>query len=315
MTTTKNITEVPLVIIGSGPAGLTAGIYAARANLNPLIIEGKDAGGQLMGTTYVENWPGITSILGPQLMINIREHAKKLGCTIIPGWVTNVDFSKKPFTLDLPNNKQIQAHAVIVATGATPKRLSCPGEDTYWGKGVTTCAVCDGPFYQNKPVVIVGGGDTAMEDASFMTNFTDKITIVHILDKLTASAAMQDRVINNPKIKIIYNSTVSEIKGDNNHVTGIVITDKKTSEKHELPVNAVFVAIGLNPNTEIFKGHLDLEKNGYLKLTNQTHTSVAGVFGAGDVSDYRYRQAISSAGAGCMAALDAERYIKETLNV
>jgi thioredoxin reductase (NADPH) len=299
-----------LVIIGSGPAGLTAGIYAARANLQPVIVEGKDAGGQLMGTTYVENWPGNRSILGPQLMMNMREHAKELGCTIVSGWVTSVDFSKAPFVINLPNEKKLHALSVIIATGATAKRLGCPGEDHYWGKGVTTCAVCDGTFYKDLPVVIVGGGDTAMEDASFMTNFTDQITIVHIQDKLTASAAMQERVLNNPKIKIIYNSTVTEIKGDGNKVTGVVITDQKTSQKQERDFSAVFVAIGLNPNTELFKGQLELEKNGYLKLTNHTHTSVPGVFGAGDVSDYRYRQAITSAGAGCMAALDAEKYIK-----
>lgn len=309
----KDTTIANLVIIGSGPAGLTAGIYAARANLQPLIVEGKDAGGQLMGTTYVENWPGTKSILGPQLMIDMREHAKGLGCTIVPGWVTSVDFSKRPFVLNLPNDKQLHARCVIIATGATPKRLGCPGEDNYWGKGVTTCAVCDGTFYKDKPVVIVGGGDTAMEDASFMTNFTDKITIVHILDKLTASAAMQERVINNPKISIIYNSTVSEIKGDGNHVTGVVITNQKTSKTQELEVSAAFIAIGLNPNTTLYKDQLSLEKNGYLKLTNTTHTSVPGVFGAGDVADYRYRQAITSAGAGCMAALDAEKYIKEHL--
>jgi thioredoxin reductase (NADPH) len=307
----KESTIANLVIIGSGPAGLTAGIYAARANLNPFIVEGKDAGGQLMGTSYVENWPGTKSILGPQLMIAMREHAKGLGCTIVPGWVTSVDFSKQPFVLNLPNDKQLRARSVIIATGATAKRLGCPGEDTHWGKGVTTCAVCDGTFFKDKPVVIVGGGDTAMEDASFMTNFTDQITVVHILDKLTASAAMQERVVNNPKIKIIYNSTVTEIQGDGKQVTGAIITNQKTSEKQQLSINAVFVAIGLNPNTELFKGQLELEKNGYLKLKNNTHTSVAGVFGAGDVSDYRYRQAITSAGAGCMAALDAEKYIKE----
>lgn len=302
-----------LIIIGSGPAGLTAAIYASRANLNPLVIEGKDPGGQLMGTTYIENWPGTRSILGPQLMIDMRKQAQELGTTIVSGWVTKVDFSKKPFVLTTSQNKQFQAHCVIVATGATAKRLGCSGEDEYWGKGVTTCAVCDGAFYKDKPVVIIGGGDTAMEDASFMTNFTDKITLVHILDKLTASAAMQERVLNNPKIKIIYQSTVTEIKGDGKHVTGVTITHQKTKEKKALDVNAVFVAIGLNPNTELFKGQLALEKNGYLVLTNHTHTSVPGVFGAGDVADYRYRQAITSAGTGCMAALDAERYIKENV--
>jgi len=302
---------INLVIIGSGPAGLTAAIYAARANLNPVIIEGKEAGGQLMGTTFVENWPGTRSILGPKLMIDMKDHAKQLGATIIPAFVTRVDFTKRPFTLFLSNSTEVKTHAVIIATGARYKRLGCPGEDQYWGKGVTTCAVCDGTFYKDKPVVIIGGGDTAMEDASFMTNFTDQITLVHILDKLTASAAMQERVLNNPKIKIIYESTVSEMKGDGTHLTSVVITNKKTNQQHEIQVSAAFVAIGLNPATDLFKEQLELEKNGYLKLTHLTHTSIAGIFGAGDVSDYRYRQAITSAGAGCMAALDAEKYIHE----
>lgn len=300
-----------LVIIGSGPAGLTAAIYAARANLNPIIVEGKDPGGQLMGTTYVENWPGNRSILGPQLMMNMRDHAKNLGARIISDWVTSVDFLQKPFTLTLSDNSVIQNRCVIIATGATAKRLDCPGEDVYWGKGVTTCAVCDGAFYKDQPVIIVGGGDTAMEDASFMTNFTDKITIVHILDTLTASAAMQERVINNQKITIIYNSTIVEMLGNNKHVTSAIIENKQTKKREQLQASAVFVAIGLNPNTQLYKGQLELEKNGYLKLNNHTHTSISGVFGAGDVADYRYRQAITSAGAGCMAALDAERYIKE----
>lgn len=304
---------VNLVIIGSGPAGLTAGIYAARANLNPYIVEGKEVGGQLMGTSFVENWPGTRSILGPKLMIDMLEHAKQLGTTIIPASVMRVDFKQRPFTLFLSNDKEIKTDAVIIATGARYKRLDCPGENEYWGKGVTTCAVCDGTFYKDKPVVVIGGGDTAMEDASFMTNFTDQITLVHILDKLTASAAMQERVLNNPKIKILYESTVTEMKGDGKHLTSVVITNQKTKQQQELTVSAAFVAIGLVPATELFKDQLELEKNGYLKVTNHTHTSVAGIFGAGDVSDYRYRQAITSAGAGCMAALDAEKYIKENI--
>ncbi len=304
-------TIAPLIIIGSGPAGLTAAIYAARANLNPIIVEGKDPGGQLMGTTYVENWPGNRSILGPQLMMNMRDHAKDLGTQIISGMVTKVDFSQKPFTLTLSDDTVMKSHCVIIATGATAKRLGCPGEDTYWGKGVTTCAVCDGAFYKDQPVIIVGGGDTAMEDASFMTNFTDKITLVHILGTLTASAAMQERIINNPKIKIIYNSTVVEMLGNNKHVTGAIIENQQTKKREQFETSAVFVAVGLNPNTQLYKGQLELEKNGYLKLSNHTHTSIPGVFGAGDVADYRYRQAITSAGAGCMAALDAEKYIKE----
>lgn len=297
-----------LIIIGSGPAGLTAGIYAARSNLQPIIIEGKEPGGQLMGTTVVENWPGNISILGPQLMMNMKEHAQSTGCQFISGDATKVDFSKKPFTI-WTEKEEYKAQVIIVATGATPKRLGVPGEDDYWGKGITTCAVCDGAFYKDQPVVIVGGGDTAMEDASFMTKFTKQITIVHILDKLTASHAMQQKVINNPDIKIIYNSTVTKIKGDGDHVSQAVVTNQKTNEQQVLDTQAIFVAIGLNPNTTIFKNKLEMDKWGYLKVQNHTKTNIEGVFAAGDVHDFRYRQAITSAGAGCMAALDAERYL------
>ncbi len=300
-----------LVIIGSGPAGLTAALYAARANLNPLVIEGSNPGGQLMNTTLVENWPGIKSIMGPKLMMDMKEHAKHFGTRFMAGNIINVDFKQRPFTLTTDNGKTIQAESVIVATGATPKRLGIPGEDTHWGKGVTTCAVCDGAFYPGKPVVIVGGGDTAMEDASFMTKFTDNITIVHILDKLTASAAMQKRVLNNPKINIIYNSTVTEIFGNDNGVTAATVTHQKTDVQTKIDTNAVFVAIGYNPNTAIFKDQLELDNWGYLKVHDNTKTSVEGVFSAGDVADFRYRQAITSAGSGCMAALDAERWLSK----
>ncbi|MGE0010452.1 MAG: thioredoxin-disulfide reductase [Candidatus Babeliales bacterium] len=299
-----------LLIIGSGPAGLTAGIYSSRANLEPTIIEGTKPGGQLMGTTKVENWPGETSILGPQLMQNMREHAKKAGCTFQTGDIASVDFSQKPFTLTTNKNEQLQAHAVIIATGATPKRLGVPGEDQYWGKGVTTCTVCDGAFFQNQPVVIVGGGDSAMEGASFMLNFTKQITIIQIHDKLSASVAMQERVINNPNIKIIYQSSVTEIKGDAQKPTHVVVKNNKTGDTQELRTDAVFVSIGLTPNTQAFKDHIELLKSGHIKLFGKTKTSVEGVFAAGDVADYTYRQAITSAGDGCMAALDAERYLK-----
>lgn len=298
-----------LIIIGSGPAGLTSAIYAARANLQPLIIEGLEPGGQLMGTTAVENWPGEISILGPKLMMNMRQQAEKLGTRFESGEITQVAFDKKPFTITTSRNKTFQAHCIIIATGAQPKKLSIPGEDTYWGKGVTTCAVCDGPFYKDKPVVIVGGGDTAMEDASFMKNYTNNITIVQNLDKLTASHAMQQRVINDPLYKIIYNSTVTEIKGTTNGVTAVSIKNQKTGQSVEIPTNALFLAIGLKPNTEFLKGKVELNQWNYLVLHDTTKTSVEGVFGAGDIHDYRYRQAITAAGAGCMAALDAERYL------
>lgn len=298
-----------LVIIGSGPAGYTAAIYAARADLNPLIIEGPVPGGQLMGTTYVENWPGIKQILGPQLMMQLREHALSFGARTLAEEVISVDFNQHPFLIKTAKNT-LRTQSVIIATGATPKKLGCPGEAEYWGKGVTTCAVCDGAFYKNKRVVIVGGGDTAMEDASFMTNFTDQITLVHILPNLTASHAMQQRVLNNPKINILYESTVTAIEGNGQQVTSLIIKNQKTGQTTQLPTDAVFIAVGLAPNTTIFKGQLDLAKNGYIITQEHTKTSIPGVFVAGDVADFRYRQAITSAGSGCMAALDAERYLK-----
>lgn len=300
-----------LIIIGSGPAGLTAGIYASRANLNPVIVEGAKPGGQLMGTTKVENWPGESSIMGPALMLQMREHAINAGCTFKTGDIVKVDFTKSPFTLITNKNETLQAQAIIIATGATPKRLGVPGEDMYWGKGVTTCTVCDGAFYKNQPVVIVGGGDSAMEGASFMLNFTKEITIIQIHDKLTASAAMQQRVLNNPSIKIIYTSTVTEIKGDGQKPTHVVIKNNKTEKIEELRTDAIFVSIGLTPNTQAFKDHIELLKSGHIKLFGKTKTSIEGIFAAGDVADFTYRQAITSAGDGCMAALDAERYLKE----
>jgi thioredoxin reductase (NADPH) len=299
-----------LIIIGSGPAGLTAAIYAARANLKPLVIDGSKPGGQLLGTTYVENWPGEKSILGPELMQKMREHAEHFGTKFLSESITRVDFSKKPFTLWTNNNKELQAHAVIIATGAVPKKIGCSGEDEYWNKGVTSCAVCDGAFYAHKKVLVVGGGDTAMEDASFLKRFTDDITIVQIGDKLTASHAMQERVVNDKHIKIIYNHTVTEIKGNNEHVTSVTLTNQQTKETQDINVDGVFVAVGLNPSSCAFKGQLAMEKNGYLQVKDLTKSSVEGVFIAGDVADYRYRQAITAAGSGCMAALDAERYLK-----
>lgn len=301
-----------LVIIGSGPAGLTAAIYASRAGLNPLVIDGSEPGGQLMGTTAVENWPGEKSIMGPQLMQNMREHAQHFGTRFLSQKIVSVDFNKTTLELTTHKEKKIQTHAVIITTGATPKRLGIPGEETYWGKGVTTCAVCDGAFYKNRPVVIVGGGDSAMEDASFMTNFTHDITIVHILDKLTASKAMADRVLKNPNIKIIYNSTVSSIHGSNDQVTGVTIKNQQNQSTHDISCDAVFVAIGLTPNTDIFKKHLELTDYGHIICKNNTETSHPGVFAAGDVTDPHYRQAIVSAGSGCMAALDAEKYLKKS---
>ncbi len=298
-----------VIIIGSGPAGLTAGIYTARANLNPLIIEGKQPGGQLMGTSFVENWPSQKSILGPKLMMDMRDQAKQLGCRFSGEEIVKADFSQRPFKLITSRNKELLAKTIIIATGASPNRLNVPGESEYWGKGVTTCAVCDGAFYPDKKILIVGGGDTAMEDASFMTKFTNKITIVQIEDKLTASHAMQQRVVNNSDIKIIYSSTVAEFKGNESHVSSVTLKNRITGITEDIDFDGVFLAIGLKPNTAAFQGQIKLNQWGYIEVTNHTNTSVPGIFAAGDAQDFRYRQAITSAGSGCMAALDAERFL------
>lgn len=306
----KNKTN-KLILIGSGPAGLTAAIYAARANLEPLIIEGKTPGGQLMNTSAVENWPGNKTIMGPQLMINMREHAQSFGTQFLSQEIVKVDFSQRPFTLWTDKETELKAESIIIATGARPKKLGIPGEEQYWGKGVSVCAVCDGAFYPDKNVIVVGGGDTAAEDASFLTKFTNKVTMIHIQDKLTASPAMQKRVLDNPKINVIYNSTVTEIIGDDSHVTHTMITNQKNNESKKMSVDGVFIAIGHVPNTTMLKGHLELDERNYVKVTDQTHTSIEGIFVAGDVADYRYRQAITAAGAGCMAALDAQRWLSK----
>lgn len=303
----NNVDAEKLVIIGSGPAGLTAAIYASRADLQPIVIEGSKPGGQLMGTSFVENWPGHMRIMGPELMRQLREHARSFGTRFIEGDTTEITI-QKPFMIAV-NKKQIATHAIILALGANPKRLGCPGEDTYWGKGVTTCAVCDGALYRDKKVLIVGGGDSAMEDASFLTTFTKHITIVHILDKLTACSAMQQRVVNNPNTQIIYESTVAEIVGDGQKVTQAVIQNKKTGTKQTIDINGIFVAIGLTPNTNLVQGKVELDKRGYIDLIKGSQTSAPGIFAAGDVHDYRYRQAITAAGSGCMAALDAQSYL------
>lgn len=299
-----------LIIIGSGPAGLTAAIYASRAGLNPLVIEGKKPGGQLMSTSYIENWPGNQRILGPELMINMRAHAEHLKTRFAAGEVVKTDLSSAPFKVWTNRNEEFTASGLIVATGSTSRKLGCPGEDEYWAKGVSTCAVCDGAFYPGKKVVIVGGGDTAMEDASFMSNITNDITVVHIHDKLTASHSMQQRCLNNKAINIVYESTVTAIKGDGNHVTHVEITNKKTGQTTTKEADVVFIAIGLLPNSAPFKEFLTTNDYGFITTLNDTTaTSVPGVFAAGDVVDFKYRQAITSAGTGCKAALDVERFL------
>lgn len=299
----------PLVIIGGGPAGLTAAIYAARANLNPVLIEGPKPGGQLMGTTVIENWPGSQSIMGPELMINMQNHAKHFNVKTICGSVTALDVSQKPFTITVDGKQQLQAHSIIFATGATPNRLNCPGEQEFWGKGVSTCAVCDGAFYRDQEIIVVGGGDSSMESASFLHRNGNKVTIVHIGDKFTASHAMQQRVLGKDGFNIIYNSTVTEIKGENGKLMGAIVTHQQTQEQQFIKADGFFLAIGLKPNTNMIAGQIDRTPMGHILVHDLVKTSVPGVFAAGDVQDPKYRQAIVSSGFGCIAALEAERYL------
>lgn len=293
----------PLVIIGAGPAGLTAAIYAARANLQPIVIAGPKPGGQLMGTTFVENWPGTESILGPELMINMQNHAKKFNVEMIEGSITQVDIATKPFKLIIDDKKTLLAQSIIIASGANPNKLSCPGEQEFWGKGVSTCVTCDGALYRNQHVVVVGGGDSGMEAASFLHRNGNQITLIHIGEQLTASHAMQQRVLNKEGINILYNSTVSAIHGQDGKISSVTVMNKKTEKKYELKTDAVFLAIGLKPNTNIFANQLERTKFGHLVVHDLVKTSIPGVFACGDVQDPKYRQAIVSAGFGCIAEI------------
>ncbi len=306
------MTPEKLIIIGSGPAGLTAAIYAARADLHPLVFEGSQAGGQLMLTTEVENYPGFPDgILGPDLMDQMRKQAERFEARIETADVTKVDFGSRPFKVWVGANEHA-AEAVIVATGASARWLGIPGEDRLRGRGVSACATCDGFFFRERNIVVVGGGDSAMEEALFLTKFASKVTIIHRREEFRASAIMAGRALAHPKIEVVWDTVVEEMLGDE-EVTGIKIRNVRTNEVSEMGTEGVFVAIGHRPNTEIFKRQLEMDEVGYLTLRGDgsTATSVAGVFAAGDVADSTYRQAVTAAGAGCQAAIDAERWLDQ----
>ncbi|MEQ1575023.1 MAG: thioredoxin-disulfide reductase [Vicinamibacterales bacterium] len=301
-----------IVIIGSGPAGLTAALYAARASLAPLLIEGLDAGGQLMLTTMVENYPGFEKgIMGPDLMSGMRAQAEHFGTVVIQGDVTRVDLRRRPFTLSLADGKSMTTEALIIATGASARWLEIDSDRKLSGHGVSTCATCDGYFFRGKPIAVVGGGDSALEEAIYLTKFASKVTVIHRRDSLRASKIMQDKALTHPKIEFIWDSEIAEVKDvTRGEVTGIVVRNVKTGSLAEVPLDGVFIAIGHTPNTSLFKGQVDLDQAGYILTRDGTKTNIPGVFAAGDVQDHVYRQAITAAGSGCMAAIDAERYLE-----
>ncbi len=299
-----------IVIIGSGPAGLTAAIYASRANLSPLLIEGWQSGGQLTTTTEVENYPGFAkAIMGPELMKETRVQAERFGTEFLTGDVSAVVLTQNPFTITVDGEQTTQARALIVATGASSIQMGLPNESRLLGHGVSTCATCDGYFFRGKDLVVVGGGDSAMEEALFLTKFATRVSVVHRRDKLRASKIMQDRAFKNEKITFIWNSVVEDIAGDP-VVTGVLLRNVVTGKRTELACAGLFVAIGHSPNTSLFKGQIDMDEKGYILTRNGTATNLPGVFAAGDVQDSKYRQAVTAAGSGCMAAMDAERYLE-----
>ncbi|TMI25107.1 thioredoxin-disulfide reductase [Candidatus Bathyarchaeota archaeon] len=299
-----------VIVIGSGAAGYTATIYSCRAGRRTLLVAGSVSGGQLMLTSDVENFPGFPeAVLGPELMERMRKQAQRFGPDILYDDVSQVDFRSKPFEVTVAGKKH-QARAVVIATGANAKWLGLPSETRLRGKGVSSCATCDGFFFKEKDVIVVGGGDTAMEEATFLANIVRGVTVVHRREKLRASQILQDRALKNPKINFIWDSVVNEILGDTK-VTGARIKNLKTGKESSLKNEGVFVAIGYEPNTEIFKGHVELDRAGYIVTKRETETSIPGVFAAGDVRDFRYRQAVTAAADGCKAAMDADRFISE----
>jgi len=309
MSSTNSVENV--VILGTGPAGLTAAIYAARANLNPLCVEGSQPGGQLTITSDVENYPGFPDgIQGPEMMVAFRKQAERFGTRFKVGDVQAVDVTKRPFTLSLADGSNVKTQTLIIATGASAKLLGLKNESRLMGRGVSACATCDGFFFRNQDIAVVGGGDTALEEANFLTRFAKTVTILHRRDAFRASKVMQDRAFKNPKIKVIWDTAVEDVIGES-EVTGLKIKNLKTGVLSELTVTGFFVAIGHQPNTKLFKGQLDMNDAEYLLVqAGTTKTKIPGVFAAGDVSDPYYRQAVTAAGTGCMAALDAERFLE-----
>ena len=299
-----------VIIIGSGPSGYTAAIYAARSNLSVLMLQGYQAGGQLMLTSDVENFPGFeTGILGPVMMEKFENQAKRFGAEMIPEDVVSVDFSKRPFTVKTDSG-EYTSRSIIISTGASAKWLGLPSEKHFQGRGVTACATCDGFFFKQKDVVVIGGGDTAMEEALFLTRYANHVTIIHRRERLRASKIMQDRVMQHPKISVLLNSEVFEIVGED-AVTGIRVRNVKTGEEDTLATQGFFLAIGHKPNTDLFKDIIDMDEAGYIVPSEFTMTNIPGVFAAGDVTDHRYRQAITAAGDGCRAAIDVEHWLAE----
>jgi thioredoxin reductase (NADPH) len=300
-----------VIIIGSGPAGLTAALYTARANLKPLLVEGIEAGGQLMLTTMVENWPGFRDgIMGPDLMTEMRVQGERFGTDVMSGNVERVDLRNRPFSIAFADGKTITTDALIIATGASARWLEIGCDRKLSGHGVSTCATCDGYFFRGKPIAVVGGGDSAMEEAIYLTRFASKVTVIHRRDSLRASKIMQDKAFANPKIEFIWDSEIADIKDvQRGEVTGIVVRNVKTGKLTDLPLDGVFIAIGHTPNTALFRGQVELDEAGYIVTHHGTKTSCPGVFAAGDVQDHVYRQAVTAAGSGCMAAIDAERYL------
>ncbi len=308
MSPTDDVRNV--VILGSGCAGLTAAVYAARANLRPLVVDGRETGGQLTLTTEVENYPGFPEgVLGPDLIEKMRQQAARFGAEYLTGAATAADLSRRPFRMTIDERQELRARTLVIASGASARLLGIESERRLLGHGVSTCATCDGFFYRGKEVIVVGGGDSAMEEGTFLTKFATRVTLVHRRDALRASRIMQDRAFKNPKMAFVWNSTVDEVLG-REKVEGVRIRDLKNGRTSEMKADGVFIAIGHVPNTKIFEGQIPLDKNGYIVTEGGSKTAVPGVFAAGDCQDHVYRQAVTAAGTGCMAAIDAERFLE-----